>query len=162
MTEIPDEIMAKARLEAGSAEIEWSFHEDRAYPPRDFWHAMIVWRGLHSEWHQVGEMEKRDLPLGLKSETETRLRRELSENIAALLSERTASEAALKENERLRALMEEAREVLRPFVDHLNEMRFDLDNKGNPLPDEATVGWIYVTNGHFRAARAFLAKTGGA
>jgi hypothetical protein len=33
-------------------------------------------------------------------------------------------------------------------------MKFDLDYNGNPLPDEQAVGWVYVTIGDFRRARA--------
>jgi hypothetical protein len=47
-------------------------------------------------------------------------------------------------------------EALKPFADHLNEMRFDLNNKGEELPDDQAVGWIYLTNGDFRRARTAL------
>jgi Lar family restriction alleviation protein len=47
-------------------------------------------------------------------------------------------------------------EALRPFARHIDEMKFDLDNKGNELPDEQAVGWVYVTNGDFRRARTAL------
>ena len=49
---------------------------------------------------------------------------------------------------------------LEPFARHIDEMRFDFDNKGNPRPDDETVGWVYVTNGDFRRARSLLSKEG--
>lgn len=55
------------------------------------------------------------------------------------------------------ALVTTLSEALEPFVDHLNEMKFDLDNNGNELPEDHAVGWVYVTNGDFRRARAALA-----
>ena len=58
-----------------------------------------------------------------------------------------------------KAQLAEARKALEPFSRHLDEMKFDLDNNGNPLPDDQAVGWVYVTNGDFRAARRAL--TGG-
>jgi hypothetical protein len=51
------------------------------------------------------------------------------------------------------------REALEPFVRHLNEMKFDLDNHGNELPGGHAVGWIYVTNDDFRRARTALKET---
>jgi len=54
--------------------------------------------------------------------------------------------------------LDEAVKALEPFVAHLDEMKFDLDDKGNELPDEQTVGWIYLTNGDFRRAAAVCAK----
>ncbi|WEK50363.1 MAG: hypothetical protein P0Y66_22420 [Candidatus Kaistia colombiensis] len=58
-------------------------------------------------------------------------------------------DAALAEVERKDAALE-------PFARHLNEMKFDLDYEGNELPDDQAVGWVYVTNGDFRRARAAL------
>lgn len=49
------------------------------------------------------------------------------------------------------------REALEPFAKHIDEMKFDLDFKGNKLPDDQAVGCVYVTNGDFRRARAALA-----
>lgn len=57
--------------------------------------------------------------------------------------------AQSKEIEALRAALE-------PFARHIDEMKFDLDNKGDPLPDDQAVGWVYVTNGDFRRARTAL------
>lgn len=54
--------------------------------------------------------------------------------------------------------VERLREALEPFAKHLDEMRFDIDNNGNPLPDDQAVGWVYVTNGDFRRARAALRR----
>lgn len=51
------------------------------------------------------------------------------------------------------------REALAPFAGYLNRAAFDLDDNGNPLPDEHGMGWIYLNVGHFRAARAALNST---
>ena len=84
------------------------------------------------------------------------------DNIRALLDDR---DAIAGQNAELRAeiaaLKKEAADVVRPFAEHLDKMKFDRDNHGNLLPDEQTVGWVYVTNGHFRAARSFLDKWEG-
>jgi len=60
----------------------------------------------------------------------------------------------------LEARLSEAVKVLEPFVRYLDEYRFDIDNNGNPLPDETGPGWTYLTAGDFRAAKAFLATLG--
>lgn len=75
----------------------------------------------------------------------------IDSGIAANLAEKAASalEAQSKEIEALRAALE-------PFARHIDEMKFDLDNKGDPLPDDQAVGWVYVTNGDFRRARTAL------
>ncbi|MEQ3644823.1 MAG: hypothetical protein ABNH29_16870 [Paracoccus sp. (in: a-proteobacteria)] len=51
-------------------------------------------------------------------------------------------------------------EALEPFARymHTDEGRMDCDHKGAPFPDHQGVGWIYLTHGHFRRARAALAK----
>lgn len=51
------------------------------------------------------------------------------------------------------------REALEPFARYASENGFGLDNNGAPLPDTDGVGWIYLTNGDFRAARR--AREGG-
>ena len=61
------------------------------------------------------------------------------------------------ENAHLLAVNATLREALEPFAKHIADMKFDLDNKGNELPDDQAVGWVYVTNGDFRRARAALA-----
>jgi hypothetical protein len=55
-------------------------------------------------------------------------------------------DAALAENARLR-------EALKPFGEYLDKAAFDLNHKGEPLPDGDCVGWVYLTNGDFRRAR---------
>lgn len=47
--------------------------------------------------------------------------------------------------------------ALKPFGEYLNEMP-DLDNKGNPLPDDQGMGWVYLCVGQFRAARNALSQ----
>ena len=64
-------------------------------------------------------------------------------------------------NAEIAALKKEAADVVRPFAEHLDEMKFDRDNNDNPLPDNLAVGWVYVTNGDFRATRSFLDKWEG-
>ena len=54
-------------------------------------------------------------------------------------------------------LLAEAREALRPFAEYMQNGG-DLDNKGNPLPDEQGVGWVYLTMADFRKARAALGE----
>ena len=48
--------------------------------------------------------------------------------------------------------------ALVPFARYMqtDEGDMDQDNKGNPLPDDQGVGWIYLTHGDFRKARAAL------
>jgi len=46
--------------------------------------------------------------------------------------------------------------ALKPFAEYMGDM--DRDNLGNPLPDDAGVGWVYLTQGDFRRARAALEK----
>ncbi|UJW87933.1 hypothetical protein [Devosia sp. SL43] len=46
--------------------------------------------------------------------------------------------------------------ALRPFGTYLETMPFDLDGKGNPLPDNTGPGWTYLTAGDFRLARTTL------
>ena len=60
-------------------------------------------------------------------------------------------EAAAGEIERLRAALE-------PFANymHTDDGRMDLDNKSAPHPDQQGVGWVYLTYGDFRKARAAL------
>lgn len=48
------------------------------------------------------------------------------------------------------------REALKPFAEYLQAHPLDLNNKGRPLPDSEGVGWIYLTIGDFRRARAAL------
>ena len=48
------------------------------------------------------------------------------------------------------------RDALTPFAEYMGDM--DRDNLGNPLPDDAGVGWVYLTQGDFRRARAALEK----
>ena len=46
--------------------------------------------------------------------------------------------------------------ALRPFAEYLDTAKFDLDNNGNPLPDEQGMGWVYLTVGDFRRAKDAL------
>jgi len=77
---------------------------------------------------------------------------EHAEHAAAKRALLRALSALSGENKRLR-------EALAPFAGYLNRAAFDLDNNGNPLPDEQGMGWIYLNVGHFRAARAALNST---
>jgi hypothetical protein len=47
-------------------------------------------------------------------------------------------------------------DALKPFAEymHTEDGRMDLDNEGNEVPDDQCVGWIYLTHGDFRKARA--------
>lgn len=86
--------------------------------------------------------------------------RESDEGIPASVEYVRADLFAASEAARIKAEgeVERLREVLEPFAKHIDEMKFDIDNKGNPLPDDQAVGWVYVTNGDFRAARAALRR----
>lgn len=68
---------------------------------------------------------------------------------------------AADEITRLTARVAELEEGLKPFADHIDEMKFDLDNKGNELSDDQSVGWVYVTIGDVRRARALTEKHEG-
>lgn len=76
-----------------------------------------------------------------------------SEHTAALLDEAAARLEALEADKA------RLREALEPFARYASENGFGLDNNGAPLPDTDGVGWIYLTNGDFRAARR--AREGG-
>lgn len=56
--------------------------------------------------------------------------------------------------------LEQAKAVLEPFGKYLDTAAFDLDNHGEPLPDDQGMGWVYLTIGDFRRARAFLHQGG--
>lgn len=72
---------------------------------------------------------------------------------AGVLTTKDAELAALKKQ------IEELTAALEPFARYATESGFGCDNHGNPLPDASGVGWIYLTNGDFRRARAALAST---
>lgn len=55
-------------------------------------------------------------------------------------------------------IAEQMAEALRPFADYLGEVKIDLNSKGEPLPDDQGVGWIYLTVGDFRRARDAILK----
>lgn len=61
-----------------------------------------------------------------------------------------------KERDAAKRALAEAVEIMGPFAAYLDQAAFDLDNNGNPLPDERGMGWVYLTVGHFRAARDFI------
>lgn len=52
--------------------------------------------------------------------------------------------------------IKELEKALEPFAEYLNGAAFDLDDKGNPLPDEQGMGWVYLNVGDFRRARTAL------
>lgn len=54
------------------------------------------------------------------------------------------------------ARIKELEKALEPFAEYLNGAAFDLDDKGNPLPDEQGMGWVYLNVGYFRRARTAL------
>lgn len=53
------------------------------------------------------------------------------------------------------------RDALKPFGQYLDSASYEVDNNGNPLPDEQGMGWVYLTVGDFRRARAALQDKGG-
>lgn len=50
------------------------------------------------------------------------------------------------------AALKVAGEALGPFARYMAAAGFDLNHKGEPLPDENGVGWVYLTIGNFRRA----------
>ena len=81
------------------------------------------------------------------------------EFIAALDATPPASERSKEEvgvTDGAEARIKALEEALRPFSEYLDECPFDLDNKGNALPDDTGPGWTYLTAGDFRRARATL------
>lgn len=78
----------------------------------------------------------------------------LDSHETALASERQRGDALAREVERLRGALE-------PFAGYLDTARYDLDNKGNPLPDDEGMGRVYLTVGDFRRARATLTSEAG-
>lgn len=64
----------------------------------------------------------------------------------------------------IRASAAEARvavleKALQPFAAYLDTAAWDLNNNGDPLPDDHGMGWVYLTIGNFREARAALTPT---
>ena len=49
--------------------------------------------------------------------------------------------------------------ALEPFAAYLDTAAWDLNNNGDPLPDDHGMGWVYLTIGNFREARAALTPT---
>lgn len=64
-----------------------------------------------------------------------------------------AAEARIAELEKRLA---DAERVIEPFAAYAAKDGFGLDFHEKPLPDEDSPGWVYVTNGDFRAARAYI------
>lgn len=58
----------------------------------------------------------------------------------------------------LEAQVGRLQEALKPFATYLDTAKYDLDNKGDPLPDDLGMGWVYLTVGDFRRARAAFAN----
>lgn len=83
-----------------------------------------------------------------KASMKTYFEQSLSEHNAKVEAQRALA-ASQAEASRLR-------EALTPFAEYMGDM--DRDNLGNPLPDDAGVGWVYLTQGDFRRARAALEK----
>lgn len=91
----------------------------------------------------------------------TRLRKEAA-RLEALLSKAAddLAESATKrfvESERHDATKSQnarLKEALAPFAGYLDTPAFDLDFHGNPLPDEQSMGWVYLKIRDFRRARA--------
>lgn len=63
---------------------------------------------------------------------------------------------ALSHRDALQARVSALEAALRPFAKYLDAASFDLDNNGDPLPNELGMGWVYLTVGDFRAARSAL------
>lgn len=61
----------------------------------------------------------------------------------------------------VRAVVEKLRRALRPFAEYIADGG-DRNYKGEPLPDTEGMGWVYLTIGDFRRARAALTRTDAA
>lgn len=72
------------------------------------------------------------------------------------LSEHNAKVEAQRALAASQAEASRMREALRPFAEYMGDM--DRDNLGNPLPDDAGVGWVYLTQGDFRRAKDALSS----
>lgn len=59
---------------------------------------------------------------------------------------------------RAEAQVRELRAALEPFASYMDGGH-DLNHRGEPLPDDQGVGWVYLTVGDFRRARATLKST---
>ena len=80
---------------------------------------------------------------------------------AELAAERAALRLAADRADRAEAQLAEARKALDPFAKYASENGFGLNHKSEPLPDADGVGWVYLTNGDFRAARRAREAQGG-
>lgn len=78
------------------AEVEWSYHEDDAYPPRDFWHARCVLGD--ATWTAYGKQEEFKLPQEVQLAAEHELRGDLRRILSTLepLSPAPAAEDAFR------------------------------------------------------------------
>ena len=55
-------------------------------------------------------------------------------------------------------LLRDALEALKPFAEYMATAGFDRNHKGELLPDDAGLGWVYLNVGQFRAAAAILER----
>ena len=79
----------------------------------------------------------------------------LHDLIGVLTQIDNASTVAREYRSNLTTLTARTREVLAPFAEYMSNGA-DLDNKGNPLSDNAGVGWVYLKIGDFRAANTLF------
>jgi hypothetical protein len=83
--------------------------------------------------------------------------RELQAALFASRHETDLCQQALADRAAAEAKLAQAVEALKPFADYYGEHYPDTDDKGSPLPDDAGVGWVYLTMGAFRRARSAAA-----
>lgn len=114
------------------------------------WHLGGQWDG---KTHAVND----GYDLGVADAYPSRVGNEpLVANARLIAAARTALPALLDALERERAENARLKEALRPFGEYLDTAAFDLNHKNEPLPDEQGMGWVYLTIGDFRLARAAL------
>lgn len=89
----------------------------------------------------------------LDDESKARLPEPAADIIYLFRRERAEAADTLAALSARNAVLEKA---LEPFAEYLDTAKFDLDNKGDPLPDDQGMGWVYLTVGDFRRARAAL------
>lgn len=129
--------------------------------PDDAWCSVARAGQLRAIFDDRDRLQSENLTLVNALSEQSRLRGEAEGRLA--MSEMAGVVKGWQEKaKRLAKRVQELEAALEPFAKHIDEMKFDLDNNGNPLPDEQAVGWVYVTIGDFRRARALkLEKADG-
>lgn len=108
--------------------------------------------------HPNGSYVKFEAYTSLAAEVEA-LKREREQWAAVANREDECRQMWQARTDSLASELAQCREALAPFATYLDQARFDLDNNGDPLPDDHGMGWVYLTVGDFRRARSLMADT---